>query len=189
MKIQDVFGNSVSRGVDGFNWRELSKLRVSFYSRLKTAQNDILGRAGEGNVVYARIQRWMFLLRCLKIIHLALTGGRNCLGNSKWSDREDEESPCNDRLWLWVGAVSESCRDFYFLSRSISPLVIKKKLFCRKAGKRVLTYKNIERKWNGDRWMCKIWRIAAIFCDRRFLTKTLDPVLLDVCNTISIWYL
>nr|DAE38500.1 MAG TPA: hypothetical protein [Caudoviricetes sp.] len=50
-----------------------------------------------------------------------------------------------------MGAVSESCRDFYFLSRSISPLVIKKKLFCRKAGKRVSTYKNIERKWSGDR--------------------------------------
>lgn len=27
------------------------KLRASFYSRLKTAQNDIFGRAGEENVV------------------------------------------------------------------------------------------------------------------------------------------
>nr|DAL61315.1 MAG TPA_asm: hypothetical protein [Caudoviricetes sp.] len=42
----------------------------------------------------------MFLLHCLKIIHLALTEDRNCLRNSKWSDREDEESPYNDRLWL-----------------------------------------------------------------------------------------
>nr|DAH17246.1 MAG TPA: hypothetical protein [Caudoviricetes sp.] len=42
----------------------------------------------------------MFLLRCLKIFHLALTEGRICRDNSKWSDREDEESPCNDRLWL-----------------------------------------------------------------------------------------
>nr|DAE38501.1 MAG TPA: hypothetical protein [Caudoviricetes sp.] len=29
----------------------------------------------------------MFLLHCLKIVHLALTEGRNCLHNSKWSDR------------------------------------------------------------------------------------------------------
>ena len=44
-------------------------------------------------MVYARIQRWMFLLHCLKIIHLALTGGRNCLGNSKWSDRKMKKAP------------------------------------------------------------------------------------------------